>query len=60
MKDRYMKFEFDENQLISYLSKFISWYSGTPPNEEDRGNIASWVMERIDDKYEFPEVKNEK
>ena len=52
MDNRLMRFEFNENQLIGMLSEFYVWATGEAATEEDRGQIASYVMEGNLNMYE--------
>ena len=45
MKNRLIQFKFNENQLISALYNFAKWYDGETLTEEQKGLIASYVME---------------
>ena len=42
---RKLNFRFDEDQMISALCEFNRWNTGKKTAEEDRGLIASYVME---------------
>ncbi len=45
MNKRKLNFKFNEDQLISMLSDFFKWVTEKSPDEEERGLIASYVME---------------
>lgn len=46
-KERFFKFEFDENQLIEYLFKFAEYREGLNTlTQEDKQLIASYVMHK--------------
>ena len=44
MKEKMLKFSFDENQLISYLSSFFKYMNDDEADEGDKGLIAEFVM----------------
>ena len=54
--NRLMHFKFDENQLIRYLFSF-SKFMGIKLDDEDKGLIANYVMEKQDNFYEVEEWK---
>jgi len=44
MKQRYINFKLNENELIKELFKFFKWVTEKEPTKEEKGLIADYVM----------------
>lgn len=55
MNKRLLNFRADENQMIDILCKFYRWTTGKELTQEEREDIASFVMEGHLSLYEVGE-----